>query len=239
MRISFPLTPIIFNLFQGNSYYTINVDKEIDLANGKLGCWVNVTGKNVASTTKSMGAIFDEADKNGDGRITMVELKKFFIKKGIHVWTPAEFKELWRDADSDRDSFISYEEFANVMKRAKSSYAGHAKWQSLLHAMLNESGTPLEIQLYKIKAYNQVSHVSTKPLVGNNTNNITSMFPKRNFVAGYEYFVTVNEVGSTSKAVAKSSRIKVRSLRVFFSFSLTFFFILFINLLLIRSSFFF
>ena len=191
-----------------------------------------MTGKNVTSTTKSIGAIFDEADKNGDGRITTVELKKFFIKKGIHVWTPAEFKELWRDADSDRDNFITYDEFANVMERAKSSYAGHAKWQSLLHAMLNESGTPLEIQ-YEKKAYNRRSHVSTKPLVGNNTNTIKNHFSKWNFVAGREYFVTVNEAGSTNKEVAKSTPIKVRSLRFFFFLVVLFPLLFFFNFLLI------
>ena len=192
---------------QGNSY-TVSVDREYDLADDD-SCWVHVTGKNIASTTKSVGAIFDEADKNGDGRITRIELKKFFQKKGIHVWSDTEFTEIWRDADSDRDNFISYAEFSSVMKRAKTTYAGHSKWQTLLNAMKSESGVPLDIRLFKIDSYGGVSHVGSKALVGNKTKNIESFFSKRNFIAGYEYFVTVHEDdGGDGKEVAKSSRIK-------------------------------
>ena len=57
-----------------------------------------------------------------------------------------------------------------------------------------DSGKPLELRLYKINEYGGISHVGSKPLVGNNTNSIESFLSRQNFVAGFDYFVCVYEV---------------------------------------------
>ena len=47
------------------------MDAEFDLANNQ-NCWVAVTGKHGASSTKSIGSVFADIDVNLDGNITMV-----------------------------------------------------------------------------------------------------------------------------------------------------------------------
>ena len=190
----------------GNTY-TIDVDAVFDLSD-QQHCWVAVTGKNGASASKSIGSVFADIDENDDGVITFSELARYFRCQNVNICDDTEFRDLWLDADEDRDNCITYEEFWKVMTRAKETYQGHPKWRTLLHAIAVDAGKPLELRLYKIDEYGGVSHVGRKPLVGNNSNVIESFINLQNFVAGFDYFVCVYEVDVGFKEVAKSSRIK-------------------------------
>ena len=53
--------------------------------------------------TTSVGAIFDEADTNNNGKISVRELKAFLTKKGVNCWSEKQFKDMFRDGDTSRD----------------------------------------------------------------------------------------------------------------------------------------
>ena len=138
-------------------------------------------------------------DTSRNGKISMSELKKYFIKKDLHYWDQREFFALWKDGDSDGDSQIDLNEFRQVMRRAaRTSSNVHTKWKELLEKIKAESGTPLEVRLFKVGRSYNASMIVNQPVVGNSKKTITTSFPKLWFEVGKTYFVTLNEAGTSS-----------------------------------------
>ena len=137
----------------------------------------------------------------------MSELKKYFIKKDLHYWDQREFFALWRDGDSDGDSQIDLNEFRQVMGRAaRTSSNVHKKWKELLEKIKAESGTPLEVRLFKVGRSYNASMIVNQPVVGNSKKTIQTSFPKLWFEVGEKYFVTLNEAGSSSTELARTDK---------------------------------
>jgi Ca2+-binding EF-hand superfamily protein len=61
-------------------------------------------------------ATFELFDKDGDGRITADEVRDVLDKLG-EVWGGADAEEVLRQADTDQDGRISFDEFVRAMGR--------------------------------------------------------------------------------------------------------------------------
>jgi Ca2+-binding EF-hand superfamily protein len=179
---------IIYFIFfpqQGNKSYSITAGKKFDVADrDHCKFYVSSTGQ---TKKASLAVVFDEIDTNGNSLISINELKKFFKKKGVMVWTPQEFSDLWSDADSDGDAQIDFREFKRVMTAAKSGYSTHPKWRELLAALDDGAGTSTEVKLYRVDGHGD-SLVAITHAVGT-----SGSFRRELFNEGYEYFITLNE----------------------------------------------
>tara|TARA_B100000795_G_C22739616_1_gene414747 strand:+ start:214 stop:1182 length:969 start_codon:yes stop_codon:yes gene_type:complete len=157
-----------------------------------------------------MDNIFDEVDVNGDGLISQSELKKYFVKKDLDIWGGnTEFKSLWRDADRDGDAKIDLKEFRIVMARASRRSSGvNSKWTELVDIIKAESGTSLQVCLYKsLRSYSHVM-VCSKPIVGNSKSTIQTSFPAHWFEVGQSYFFTLSKCGTNNTELCRTDTFK-------------------------------
>jgi Ca2+-binding EF-hand superfamily protein len=61
---------------------------------------------------------FEKFDKNGDGQISMDELKEVMNRLGEKL-TDQELKDMMQDADTNNDGFIDFQEFKALMPNLK------------------------------------------------------------------------------------------------------------------------
>ncbi|KAM6214861.1 calmodulin-like protein 5 [Rhynchocyon petersi] len=66
------------------------------------------------SSEKDMQAAFREFDENGDGHITVAELKQAMGKMGVKL-SEEEVDQMIREADTDKDGQVNYEEFVRIL----------------------------------------------------------------------------------------------------------------------------
>jgi Ca2+-binding EF-hand superfamily protein len=137
-----------------------------------------------------LASIFVEADRNNNGLISVAELKAYFKKKKVLIWSAEEFRNLWRDADSDLNSQIDFLEFKRVMTAASTGHTAHPKWRELLENVKAENGTSTEIRLYREdgswgKRLIAITHSKAAGTGGR--------FRKSLFSPGFRYCITLNE----------------------------------------------
>ena len=74
---------------------------------------------------------FKELDNNGNGVITVGELRQALLKAGIRL-TLEHFDLLVESMDTDHNGSIVYSEFASEMLRQYARYSGNSKKKATL-----------------------------------------------------------------------------------------------------------
>jgi Ca2+-binding EF-hand superfamily protein len=137
-----------------------------------------------------LASIFVEADRNNNGLISVAELKAYFKKKKVLIWSAEEFRNLWRDADSDLNSQIDFLEFRSVMSAASTGHTAHPKWRELLQKVKAENGTSTEIRLYREEGSWGKRLIA---ITHSNAAGTGGRFRKSLFSPGFRYCITLNE----------------------------------------------
>ncbi|KAL8052777.1 hypothetical protein ABFX02_05G027100 [Erythranthe guttata] len=70
-----------------------------------------------------MMEVFRSFDRDGNGYITAAELAGSMAKMG-HPLTYRELSEMMREADTNGDGVISFNEFANILGKSAVDYLG-------------------------------------------------------------------------------------------------------------------
>ncbi|KAE8670785.1 putative calcium-binding protein CML16 [Hibiscus syriacus] len=76
-----------------------------------------------ANGNGSVVGAFKAFDRDGNGSITAAELAGTMAKLG-HPLTFRELSEMMREADSNGDGVLSFNEFANIMARSAADFLG-------------------------------------------------------------------------------------------------------------------
>lgn len=95
-----------------------DVIKEVDLDNdGSIGFneFVKMMEVELQRSDKALIDAFKVLDENGDGFVTLQELKRIVIVTCPQI-TDDELKQMIDDLDTDKDGKINYEEFINAMQ---------------------------------------------------------------------------------------------------------------------------
>ena len=77
-----------------------------------------ITFKRVdTESEEDVRAAFDVSDKDGNGLISEAELRHVMINSGVELSDDDEPGEMIREADTDSDGQLNYEEFENMYRR--------------------------------------------------------------------------------------------------------------------------
>lgn len=92
------------------------VDRYDDDGNGTIEFneFINMMATKFEGHENNLRNVFDQLDSNKDGKIGKMELMDFMKKLGENV-TPDQTELMIKEADSDGDGLISYDEFYKIM----------------------------------------------------------------------------------------------------------------------------